>query len=86
MIRPAPRKREGPSGEQVLAAMKELTTTKPDIVITSTVLRDHFGLNKETGRGIIRRIMRQLAEERKVKISEVSGEGKRKQYIYELVA
>jgi len=61
----------------------EIKATNPDAVITSTLLRDHFGL---ATRGIIRRIMRQLAGERKVKISEVGGEGKRKQYIYELVA
>lgn len=83
---PTRRERRGPSNEEVLAAMAEIKAANPDTPITSTLLRDQFGLNKETGRGIIRRIMRQLAEERKVQISEVGGEGKRKQYIYELVA
>ena len=68
-----------PSEEQALAALKTIAGD-----ITSTVLRDHFKLDKETGRDVIRRIMKTLAADGKVVITERSEKGKRKQYFYKL--
>jgi hypothetical protein len=51
---------------------------------TSTILRDKLHLNKETGRDKVRRIMRHLAKEGKVVITEKKIGEKRKQYIYKL--
>jgi hypothetical protein len=63
--------------EQVYAAMEK------GVEYTSTVLRDKLKLDKESGRGQIRKVMKQLEKEGKVTISEKSL-GKRKQYVYSL--
>jgi len=68
-----------PSEDAILKAMTEMEGD-----ITSTRLRDHFALDKETGRGIIRHAMAKLAKEGKVKSTEKEI-GKRKQFVYELV-
>lgn len=67
-----------PSDEQIVAAMK---TLKGDV--TSTVLRDRFGLDKEAGRDQVRRVMRKLEKAGKVTIS-MKIEGERKRYVYKL--
>lgn len=64
------------NGDSVFAAMK---TIKGDV--TSTVLRDHFKLDKESGRGKIRGIMKKLQKDKKVNIVEKAGV-KRKQFVY----
>jgi len=74
-----PEKSKGPTPEQVLEAMK---TIKGDV--TSTALKDHFKLDKETGRDRIRRVMKQLQKDGKVVIAEKEG-AKRKQFVYKLV-
>lgn len=70
---------KGPTPEQVLAAIPEI---KGDV--TSTTLRDHFSLDKESGRDVIRRVMKKLEEKGKVVITEKEG-AKRKQFVYKLV-
>jgi len=67
-----------PSDEQIVATMK---TLKGDL--TSTVLRDHFGLDKEGGRDQVRRIMKKLEADGKVEI-KLKKQGKRKHYTYRL--
>lgn len=65
-----------PSGAEITTAMKQLEGD-----VTSTVLRDHFGLDKDNGRDIIRRIMKQLEKDGEIVISK---KGKR-QFVYKLV-
>lgn len=68
--------------ERVLAQMK--TLHKNGIKeCTSTLLRDKLSLDKESGRGKIRRAMKRLAKDGKVVISEKTA-GKRKQYVFKL--
>lgn len=69
--------------ERVLAQMKTLRVNGIKEV-TSTVLRDKLALDKESGRGQIRRVMKRLAKDGKVIISLKSNTGKRKQYMYSL--
>lgn len=51
--------------------------------LTSTLLRDKLGLDKESGRDQIRRLMRKLEKAGKVSIIEKAVE-KRKRYVYRL--
>ena len=53
------------------------------IETTSTLLRDKLGLDKETGRDQIRRVMRKLEKAGKVEIGQKT-EGRRKRYTYRL--
>ena len=76
-------KRQGLTEEQVLAVMHATKAEKgADFVITSTVIRDAFNL---PNRAAARLIMKGLSAD-KVRIVETGGNGKRKQYHYELVA
>jgi hypothetical protein len=69
--------------ERLLAAMKTLRENGIT-EFTSTLLRDKLALDKESGRGKIRRVMKRLAKDGKVVISQKSNTGKRKQYVYKL--
>jgi len=71
-------KTSAPTSEQVIEAMKTMESE-----VTSSMLRDHFKLDKESGRGQIRRVMKKLATDGKVEI--VTLESKRKQFGYKLV-
>ena len=51
--------------------------------VTSSLLRDKLGLDKEAGRDQVRRIMRKLEKARKVIIGQKEV-GRRKQYVYKL--
>lgn len=53
------------------------------VEVTSSLLRDKLGLDKESGRDQVRRLMRKLEKARKVIIGQKEV-GKRKQYIYRL--
>lgn len=67
------------NADNVLAAMASIKGG-----VTSTALRDHFGLDKESGRDKIRRIMKKLEKDGKVKIAVKEG-AKRKQFVYVLM-
>ena len=68
--------------EDVLKVMRKLTENGIT-EFTSTLLRDKLGLDKESGRDQIRRVMRKLEKAGKVVISQ-KVQGKRKQYIFKL--
>lgn len=69
--------------EQVYAVMK--TLQKNGITeFTSTLLRDKLQLDKESGRGKIRTVMKRLAKQGKVTMGLKKNTGKRKQYVYKL--
>ena len=70
------------SEEDVLAEMKRLAANGV-VECTSTLLRDKLALDKESGRDIVRRLMKKLEADGKVEIS-VKKQGKRKQYLYTL--
>jgi hypothetical protein len=70
-----------PFEDKALAVMK--TLRENDVPITNTLLRDKLALDIESGRDHVRRLMRKLETEGKVKIEEKTV-GKRKQYIYRL--
>lgn len=70
------------SEEDVLAEMKRLAANGI-AEFTSTLLRDKLGLDKESGRDQIRRVMKKLEADGKVFITE-KQKGKRKQYVYKL--
>lgn len=70
--------------ERVLAQMKTLGENGIK-EFTSTLLRDKLGLDKESGRDQVRKIMHKLEKEGKVAIAE-KAVGKRKQYVYSLKA
>jgi len=74
-----PRVRTGPSDEEILTAMQELSKGKD--AITSTILRDHFNTKN---RQVMRQAMRRLAKAEKIVITEKGGEGKRRQFVYSL--
>jgi len=75
------RQRSGPSDADILKAMKKYA--KKGTEITSTLLKDHF---KTKTRQVIRTAMKGLAKDGKIQINEVGEEGKRKHFVYELVA
>lgn len=64
--------------ENVLAKMRELGGKN----VTSTQIKDAFGLSNESGRGTTRRMMKKLEKNKKVKIH--LKEGKRRQYLYDV--
>lgn len=66
--------------EEVLIAMKQLGSKN----ITSTMIRDHFTLSNESGRGTTRRMMKKLEKAGKVKI-HLKKDVKRRQYLYDVV-
>jgi hypothetical protein len=70
--------------EQTYAEMKRLAANGI-AEFTSTLLRDKLGLDKESGRGQIRRAMKRLEKAGKVAIKQgtVKG-GARKRYVYKL--
>ena len=70
-----------PLDDRVLAVMK--TLRENGVPITSTLLRDKLALDKELGRGQIRRVMSSLEKQGKVAINEKMV-GKQKQYVYSL--
>lgn len=81
--KPEPKPAKKPTEEQVLSVMQTLTQNGV-IEITSTVLRDKLGLDKESGRDIVRRIMKKLEADGKVVISKKVFNGKRERYVYQL--
>ena len=74
-----PRQRAGPSDTDILQAMGVYEAE--GTVITSTVLRDHFGTKT---RQVIRQAMKGLAKAGKIRIEELGGEGKKKHFVYKL--
>jgi ABC-type polar amino acid transport system ATPase subunit len=52
--------------------------------VTSTMIRDALGLDKETGRDTVRRVMRKLARLGMVKIGTKQISEKRQRYVYNL--
>jgi hypothetical protein len=78
-----PEKKTAKLEEKVLAEMKRLAGNGIT-ECTSTLLRDKLGLDKESGRDQIRRLMKKLEEAGKVEIGQKEV-GKRKQYVYTLV-
>lgn len=52
--------------------------------IKSSQIRDLFGLDKESGRDKVRRIMKKLEKDKKVKI-HVNKKSKRKQFLYDVI-
>jgi hypothetical protein len=61
------------------------TLTQNGIIeVTSTVLRDKLGLDKEAGRDNVRRVMKKLETEGKIIIEKKAFNGKRKRYVYRL--
>ena len=77
------RKKNNELAIKVLGIMKTLQANGV-VETNSTVLRDKLGLDKETGRDKIRRIMRALNKEGKVVIGEKKLGEKRKRYTYRL--
>ena len=71
-----------PTEEDVLKEMQRLAANGI-VEVTSTLLRDKMGLDKESGRDQVRRLMRKLEKAGKVEIGQKEV-GKRKQYIYKL--
>lgn len=69
------------SEEDMLAEMQRLAANGIK-EFTSTLLRDKLGLDKESGRDQVRRIMKKLEADGKVEIA--LKEGKRRQYVYKL--
>lgn len=67
--------------ERVLGQMKTLNET--GVPITSTLLRDKLGLDKENGRDQIRKIAKRLEAEGKITTGEKTV-GKLKRYVYSL--
>jgi len=82
--KPPSAKPEKPTEKQVLAEMKRLAANGIT-EFSSTLLRDKLGLDKESGRDQIRRVMRKLEKAGKVEIGQKEV-GKRKQYVYKLVS
>ena len=70
------------TAEDVLATMRKLAANGVE-ECTSTLLRDKLKLDKESGRDVIRRIMKKLEDDGKVVIGQKT-EGKRKRYVYRL--
>jgi hypothetical protein len=68
-----------PLEDKVLAVMK--TLRENSVPTTSTLLRDKLALDKESGRDQIRRLMKRLAKDGKVAITEKKV-GERKQCVY----
>ena len=80
--KPAAKKPAELLSERVLSEMRRLKENGIT-EFTSTMLRDKLNLDKESGRDQIRRAMRTLEKDGKVKIAV--SEKKRKQYVYRLV-
>lgn len=78
----APTKTAELLAERVLSEMRRLKENGI-AECTSTLLRDKLALDKESGRGTIRRIMAKLEKDGKVQIAV--REGKRRQYVYRLM-
>lgn len=81
--KPAKRETKTPSDEAVLGVLETLRTNNTEA--TSPVIRDKLGLDKETGRDTVGRILRKLEKDGKVVISEKPN-GKKKQYVFSLKA
>ena len=79
---PSAEPKKKPTEEQVLAEMKRLAANGI-AEVTSTLLRDKLGLDKESGRDQVRRLVRKLEKSGKVEIGQKEV-GKRKQYVYNL--
>ena len=79
---PAAKPEKKPSEEEVLELMVKLKANGI-VEATSTVLRDKLNLDKESGRDIVRRLMKKLETDGKVIIAQ-KQQGKRKQYVYRL--
>lgn len=70
-----------PIEEQIVTVMKQLEANGIKEVI-SRLISDKLGLDKETGRGVVRRAMKALEKDGKVVISK--KEGAKRQYAYKL--
>jgi len=68
--------------QRILATMKALEKNGVK-EFTSTQIRDKLKLEEKYGRGLVRRAMKQLAEEKQVVIEE-KPKGTRKTYVYKL--
>lgn len=80
---PVPAKsKKTPSEEEMLELMVKLKANGV-AECTSTLLRDKMKLDKESGRDIVRRLMKKLEADGKVVIAVKEGV-KRKQYVYKL--
>ena len=68
--------------EQMLATLTQLSANGLK-EITSTLLRDKLGLDKESGRDQVRRVMANLAKDGKVTVTQ-RMKGKAKQFLFSL--
>lgn len=79
--KPKPEKK--PTEEDVLKVMARLEANGV-AEFTSTLLRDKLKLDKESGRDIVRRVMKKLETAGKIVIEKKAFNGKRKRYAYRL--
>jgi len=82
--KPPSAKPKKPSEKQVLAEMKRLGANGI-AEVHSRLISDKLGLDKESGRDQVRRIVRKLEKAGKVEIGQKEV-GKRRQYVYKLVS
>ena len=69
--------------EQIVDVMRKLKENGV-VEVTSTLLRDKLGLDKESGRDQVRRVMKKLEKDGKIVVEKKKVGEKKKRYVYKL--